>query len=151
MNEHPLFDPQAARIEPLPAFVAKQEEKFNRARKAGRIAQLIESAKEAAESIRARVPGSSQDLSDEERAGLLAVKRMSYNAAADVWPGWTIDNNQRSQKELNDALDLARQSAELVELLSLGKLQKGTAAWLLGAFELALGPNRRFPGLVLSC
>lgn len=139
MNKHPLSDAQAAEPEPLPAVVARQEEKFNQARKARQIAQLIDSAKEAAETIRARVPGSSQDLSDEERAALLAVKRMLYNAAADVWPGWTVDDNPRSREELADALDLARQSADLVELLNLGKCQEGTAAWLLGASELALG------------
>lgn len=139
MNERPLSDPQAAEPEPLPAVVARQKEKFNQARKAGRVAQLIESAKEAAETIRARVPGSSQDLSDEERAALLAVKRMLYNAAADAWPGWTVDDNRRRREELTDALDLARQSADLVELLNLGKRQEGTAAWLLGASELALG------------
>jgi hypothetical protein len=139
MTEHPSSAPQAARTESLPALVARQEDQLNRARKAGPRAQLIQSAKDAAEAIRARVPGSSQDLSDEERAALLALKRILYNAAADTWPGWTVDDHRVSRKELLDAFDLARQSADLVELLNLGKRQEGTAAWLVGAFELALG------------
>jgi|SRR5579859_2151279 len=139
MIKHPLSAPQATKTESLPALVARQEDKLNRARKAGPGAQLLESAKDAAEAIRARVRGSSQDLSDEERAALLAVKRMLYNAAADTWPGWTVDDNRISRKELVDALDLACQSADLVEVLNLGNRQAGTAAWLVGAFELALG------------
>lgn len=139
MIKHPWSDPRAAKIESLPALVARQEDNLNRARKAGPSAQLIACAKDAAEAIRARVPGSSQDLSDEERAALLAVKRMLYNAAADAWPGWTVDENRMSRKELVEAFDLARQSADLVEALNLGNRQEGTAAWLVGAFELALG------------
>jgi hypothetical protein len=139
MSKPPLSDPLPAETESLPAFVARQEDKLNRARKAERGAPLIESAKEAAEAIRARVPGPSQELSEEERAALIAVKRMLFNAAADTWPGWTVDDTRSSREELDDALDLARQSADLVEVLNLGKRQEGTAAWLVGAFELALG------------
>ena len=139
MSKPPLSDPSPAETEPLPAFVARQEDTLNRARKVERGAQLIESAKEAAGAIRARVPGPSQELSDEERAALIAVKRMLYNAAADVWPGWSVDDPRSRREELDDALDLARQSADLVEVLNLGKCQEGTAAWLVGAFELALG------------
>jgi hypothetical protein len=139
MSKHPLPGPPPAETESLPAFVARQEETLNRARKAERGAQLIESARDAAEAIRARVPGPSQELSDEERAALIAVKRMLFNAAADTWPGWTVDDHRSSREELDDALDLARQSADLVEVLNLGKSQEGTAAWLVGAFELALG------------
>ncbi len=139
MSKPPLSDPSPAETESLSAFVARQEDTLNRARKAERGAQLIESANDAAEAIRARVPGPSQDLSDEERAALIAVKRMLFNAAADIWPGWSVDDHRTSREELDDALDLARQSADLVEVLNLGKCQQGTAAWLVGAFELALG------------
>jgi len=139
MSKPPVSDPPSAETESLPAFVARQEDTLNRARKAERGAQLIESAKDAAEAIRARVPGPSQDLSYEERAALIAVKRMLFNAAADTWPGWSVDDHRSSRKELDDALDLARQSADLVEVLNLGKCQEGTAAWLVGAFELASG------------
>ena len=139
MSKPPLSGPSSAETESLPAFIARQEDALNRARKAERGAQLIESAKDAAEAIRARVPGPSQDLSYEERAALIAVKRMLFNAAADIWPGWSVDENRSSREELDDALDLARQSADLVEVLNLGKCQEGTAAWLVGAFELALG------------
>ena len=139
MSKHPLSDPPSAETESLLAFVTRQEDALNRARKAERGAPLIETAKDAAVAIRARVPGPSQELSDEERAALIAVKRMLFNAAADTWPGWSVDDHRVSQKELADALDLARQSADLVEVLNLGKRQEGTAAWLVGAFELALG------------
>jgi hypothetical protein len=139
MSKHPLPGPSPAETESLPAFVARQEDRLNRARKAERGAPLIESAKGAVEAIRARVPGPSQELSDEERAALIAVKRMLFNAAADTWPGWSVDDHRISRKELADGLDLARQSADLVEILNLGKCQEGTAAWLVGAFELALG------------
>jgi hypothetical protein len=50
-----------------------------------------------------------------------------------------VDDPRSRREELDDALDLARQSADLVEVLNLGKCQEGTAAWLVGAFELALG------------
>ena len=62
MSKPPLSDPSPAETEPLPAFVARQEDTFNRARKAEWGAQLIESANDAAEAIRGRVPGPSQEL-----------------------------------------------------------------------------------------
>ncbi len=139
MTKPPSSSPPATTTETLSDLVAMHEGTVKEARRTEQPGQIVASAKRAAGAIRARVPAASADLSEEERAALTAVKGLLYNAAADAWPGWSVDGNGASPEELASALELARESADLVEALSLGKCQEGTAAWLVGALELALG------------
>jgi hypothetical protein len=74
-----------------------------------------------------------------EREALIAVKRFTYNAAADCWPGWSVPTTAPDPRILAMGLNVARRSRGLVMRLGLGPIQEGTGTWLVGAFELALG------------
>jgi hypothetical protein len=76
-----------------------------------------------------------------ERQALTAVRRFTYNAAADCWPGWSVPDKPPERRNLLVALELAQRSARLVKKLGLGSLQEGTGIWLCGAFDLALGKH----------
>jgi hypothetical protein len=99
-------------------------------------------AQAAAEQIEQRVgtgwEASITTLSEPEQAALIAEKRLTFNAAADCWPGWQTDGPLLNREELVEAREVARHSAHLVDASSLGALQEGTAYWLIGAFEPAL-------------
>ena len=123
----------------LAQLAAEQEKLVNDARKGGRISEIIGAAKHAADAVEHRVPDSQLEIPGDEREALIAVKRFLYNAAADCWPGWSVDSARGSDAELEAALLLARRSANLVDRLRLGPMQEGTGKWLVGAFELALG------------
>jgi hypothetical protein len=97
---------------------------------------LLAGASAAADEIENRV---GERCNDEERQALTAVKRFTYNAAADCWPGWSVPDKRPDARILLSALELAQRSAGLVKKLALGPLQEATATWLCGAFELALG------------
>jgi hypothetical protein len=99
----------------------------------------VAAAKQADSAIQARLGAAAEALSAEQRAALLAAKRLLFNAAADCWPGWAVDSPRGSEADLLGALELARRSGQLVEQLALGATQEATAIWLEGAFELALG------------
>lgn len=123
----------------LAQLAAEQEKLVNDARKRGRISEIILAAGNAADAVEHRVPDSQLEISGEEREALIAVKRFLYNAAADCWPGWSVDSPKGSDAELEAALLLARRSTNLVVRLGLGPMQEGTGKWLVGTFELALG------------
>src|SRR5262249_24998960 len=76
---------------------------------------------------------------DEQRRALSAARRLTFNAAADCWPGWSVTAPAVDEPTLTRALEMSQRSARLVERLGLGRVQQGAAAWLSGAFELALG------------
>lgn len=111
------------------------EAKVNAARKAADIAALVAQAGEAigeVEELAAQVSG-------EDRIEILKIgKRIGYNAGADIWPGWE-EGAVRSSAELTAGRNLAVRSARFVETLEQGAMQHGNAAWLIGAFDLALG------------
>ena len=124
----------------VPAFAEEQEDQVSAVRRGGDPAAIIAAATAAEAAIRARVAQEPRPSPDDERAALIRVKRMLYNAAADCWPGWAPpDGPHASAADLEAALGLARSSADLVDTLALGAMQEGTARWLIGAFELALG------------
>jgi hypothetical protein len=127
--------PDASSIELLPDLVSELQKHVNEVRRAGRPAAIIAAANAAADAIEQRVGVCSNDA---ERAALTAVKRFTYNAAADCWPGWSVTGPAVDASSLLAALQLAQRSAALVESLALGSVQEGTAIWLSGAFELAL-------------
>ncbi|HEX5281937.1 MAG TPA: hypothetical protein VFW28_17785 [Micropepsaceae bacterium] len=132
-------NPEADQPTQLTLLATEQEKLVNDARKSGRIAEIIAAAEHAADAIEYRVPNTQTEISGDEREALKSVKRFLYNAAADCWPGWSLDSARGSDAELGAALLLARRSASLVDRLGLGPMQEGTAKWLVGAFELALG------------
>jgi len=117
-------------------LVATWGARVDQLRRAGDPEALLAGASAAADEIENRVGGRSQD---EERQALTAVKRFTYNAAADCWPGWSVPDKPPDTRILLVALELAQRSARLVKELALGPLQEATANWLCGAFDLALG------------
>jgi hypothetical protein len=123
---------------PLAERIAAEEQAVNRIRKAGRPAEIIAAAERAAEAIGNLIANPAAEASGEKREGLLAIRRLLFNAAADCWPGWSMDSAPCSEAELESALALARRSADLAGQLNLAPRQQGTAQWLIGAFELAL-------------
>jgi hypothetical protein len=127
--------PDVASIELLPDLVSELEKHVNEVRRTGSPAAILAAANAAADAIGQRAGVSSNDA---ERAALTAVRRFTFNAAADCWPGWSVTGPEVDASSLLGALQLAQRSAALVESLALGSVQKGTATWLSGAFELAL-------------
>jgi hypothetical protein len=127
--------PDVSSTELLPDLVSELEKYVNDVRRTGSPAAILAAANAAADAIEQRV---GVCLNDADRGALTAVKRFTFNAAADCWPGWSVTGPAVDASSLLAALQLARRSAELVESLALGSLQEGTATWLSGAFELAL-------------
>jgi hypothetical protein len=114
---------------------AQQRVKELRKSESGDLAALLAAAEAAADAIERRVGEGSTDL---EREALIAVKRFTYNAAADCWPGWSEPAAAPDPQILAAGLKLAQRSHGLVVKLGLGPIQEGTGTWLVGAFELAL-------------
>jgi len=63
---------------------------------------------------------------------------MSFNAAANCWPGWGDDGVTIEDGEVEAARSLAGTCIALAHDLDLGPKGLGTAHWLIGALELAL-------------
>jgi len=127
--------PDVSSAKLLPDLVSELEKHVNEVRREGSPAAILAAANAAADAIGQRVGVCSNDA---ERAALIAVKRFTFNAAADCWPGWSVTGPAVDASSLLAALQLAQRSAALVERLALGSLREGTATWLSGAFELAL-------------
>jgi hypothetical protein len=125
-----------AAAESLSALVTKSQQSITDARRAGDPVALLATAEAAATEIERRA---GEGRSAAEREALMAVKRFTFNAAADCWPGWSVADRPPDTQVLLRALELAKLSAVLVNKLDLGRLQEGTGTWLSGAFELALG------------
>jgi hypothetical protein len=122
--------------ESLRDLVATLQERVKELRRVGDPAVLLAAANAAADEIELRV---GERCNDAERQALTAVKRFTFNAAADCWPGWSVPDKPPDTRNLLLARELAQRSALLVEKLGLGPLQEGTGTWLCGAFDLALG------------
>jgi hypothetical protein len=124
--------------ESLRDLVATSQERIKELRRAGDPAVLLAAANAAADEIERCV---GERLNDAERQALTAVRRFTYNAAADCWPGWSVPDKPPERRNLLVALELAQRSVRLVNKLGLGSLQEGTGIWLCGAFDLALGKH----------
>ena len=124
--------------ESLSDLVASSRARIAELRKSGDLGALVSAAEVAADAIERRVVVGAA-LSDADQQALLAVKRFTYNAAADCWPGWSVSDEAADPRHLEAAFVLAQRSLGLVRRLALGPLQEGTGLWLVGAFELALG------------
>jgi len=125
-----------AAADSLPDVVAASQKRIDELRRAGDPTTLLAAATAAADEIE-RLAGTGAN--DEERQALTAVKRFTFNAAADCWPGWSAPPKPTDSPTLLRARGLAQRSAGLVKQLGLGPLQEGTGTWLCGAFDLALG------------
>jgi hypothetical protein len=125
-----------ATAQSLPDLVATWAARVDLLRRAGHPEALLAGSGAAADEIENRV---GERCDDEARQALTAVTRFTYNAAADCWPGWSLPDKPPDTRILLVAVELARRSARLVNKLALGPLQKATAIWLCGAFDLALG------------
>ena len=64
---------------------------------------------------------------------------MSFNAAANCWPGWGDEGVTIEDGDAEAARSLAGLCLALAEELELGPKGVGTAHWLIGALDLALG------------
>jgi hypothetical protein len=64
---------------------------------------------------------------------------MSFNAAANSWPGWGDEGVAIEDGEVEAARSLAGTCLVLAHDLDLGPKGLGTAHWLIGALALALG------------
>jgi hypothetical protein len=113
------------------------ERNVNEARKLGDVRTLLEVANAAVDQLETAAGVAHGLLNEGQLKTLKAAQRISYNVAADVWPGWEIGLPARSEAELEAAQALARRSSVLVEQLDQGTLKRGTATWLIGAFDLA--------------
>ena len=120
-------------------LAARLEADVNQARKSNNIEALISVANDALRQIDDLLTAAPY-LSDEEKRSILqTAKRIGYNAAADIYPGWEVGTPARSQSELSAAVELARKSLAMVEKLDQGPMQQGNGIWLLGALNLARG------------
>ena len=127
---------ERAATETLPDLTVRLVNHVKEARRGGDPATILTAASTAADMIEQRA---GECLNDEQRAALAAAQKFTYNAAADCWPGWSVTAAAVDEPTLIRALEMSRRSARLVERLGLGRVQQGTAAWLTGALELALG------------
>ncbi|HEX3422257.1 MAG TPA: hypothetical protein VHS33_02485 [Sphingomicrobium sp.] len=64
---------------------------------------------------------------------------MSFNAAANCWPGWGDEGVTIGRAHVIAGLSLAGTCLSLSRDLELGPKAQGKAYWLVGALELALG------------
>jgi hypothetical protein len=117
------------------------EARVNEARKRGDIRALLEAATAAMDELEAIAGPGHGSLHQDQVNALKAARRIGYNAAADVWPGWEIDTPPRSGADLQAAQSLARRSSALTDRLGQGPIPRGNSVWLIGAFHLA----RRMP------
>ncbi len=120
------------------AELEQLEQGVKQARKAGDIDAMIGVARDALRQIDTRLADPNLTADDKIRA-LQAAKRIGYNVAADIYPGWELNTPPRSEAQLAAAAEFAGKSAEAVAQLGLGAAPRGNATWLLGALDLARG------------
>jgi hypothetical protein len=120
-------------------WVRDLERQIGEARKIGDIRALLDIAGAAIDKLEAAAGTGPGALDETGVVALTAAKRIGYNVAADVWPGWEIGTPARSEAELTSAQALARRSSAFVNRLGLGAIHRGNAIWLIGALDLALG------------
>lgn len=85
--------------------------------------------------------GRASIISDRTVAATLMKRAhsMSFNAAANCWPGWADEGVTIEDGYVEAAGSLAGLCLALAQDLELGPKGLGTAHWLIGALDLALG------------
>lgn len=118
------------------AMLADQlEARVKALRGAGDDAALLAAARDAADEIERHSGAPDSDRTE----ALKVAQRLTFNAAADCWPGWSVSDRPVDPDHLLAARELAERSLRLVEKLELGPMRVATGIWLVGAFDLALG------------
>jgi hypothetical protein len=111
----------------------------------GALARQLHAQKKLAQSIAIRRAGIQYCLchpggdSAQRRVLRQHAKVMSYNLAADSWPGWGEEGIVYTASDLDAGLDAARLNLRLVRELQLGHMPHANSYWLLGAHWLARG------------
>jgi hypothetical protein len=124
----------------LGGLAQQLDAEVKRARKTGDIAAILAAAGPAIDLLEAAVAAAPETREDQRRIALQAAKRIAYNSAADIYPGWEVGIT-RTQAELEAGMALARRCRDLTARLGLEGGQAGNAVWLIGAFHLACGTN----------
>jgi hypothetical protein len=119
----------------LAELAAQLEGRVKALRGAGDDVALLAAAREAGDRIEQRRGARDED----EREALKIIQRLTFNAAADCWPGWSVSDKPVDADHLAAARELAERSVRLVRDLEFGPIREGTGTWLVGAFDLALG------------
>jgi hypothetical protein len=81
---------------------------------------------------------SSENSADAARLRTYA-KTLAFNTAANCWPGWGDAGIDIKKHHMQAGLKLAMLCRDLVVELNLGHKPCGTAHWLIGALDLAMG------------
>jgi hypothetical protein len=121
-----------------PTELARElETRVEEPRRTGDAAAILSAVRGAVDEIERHANGDYSD--DTKREALMAIQRLSFNAAADCWPGWSVPAEPAEARDLEPARELAQFSLGLVDKLGFGPIRQGTGTWLVGAFDLALG------------
>src|SRR5690348_8669271 len=97
-----MTEPTSASLSDL---AAKLEARVNDLRRTHDHAALIVAANEAADEIERHV---GENRGTVEREALRSARRLTFNAAADCWPGWSDSGAPPDPRNLTGALALAR-------------------------------------------
>jgi hypothetical protein len=124
-------------VESLTDLAARLEQRIKDLRKAGDLSALLAAAADAADEVERRISDAGADGA--KRNALMSVQRLTFNAAADAWPGWSIPDQPPDPDHLRAGRALAERSARIVGTLELPPVRQATGIWLVGAFDLALG------------
>jgi hypothetical protein len=92
----------------LRELITTSQQRIKELRRAGDLVALLAAAKETAEQIERAVGGRKDDAA---REALITVRRFTFNAAADGWPGWKVPERPPETRDLLSARELARHSA----------------------------------------
>src|SRR5215831_4028273 len=112
-----VFAMTDSNVTSLSELAAKLEANVKELRRKGNHAELLAATRAAADEIEARAAGNEAN----EREALTRVRRFTYNAAADCWPGWGEPGTPRDAPSLRSALTIAQRSVELGARLGLGE------------------------------
>jgi len=122
----------------LTTLIEHLESLVKQARKAGDIPPLLTLTARALDQLEQAAARPDITPADRQRAQNTA-RKLGYNAAADAWPFWDAPPPTRTAKDLKTARAIALRAAAVTAALPHNPKQLGNAAWLIGAFDFALG------------
>jgi len=121
----------------LTALANEWNEQVRAARKAGDVGTILATAQAAAAALETAI-GPRDAPTKEQTAALKTLRKITYNSAADAYPGWEL-NTPRTAAELATAETLARKCLSLTEECREDAEHHGHALWLIAALDLAQG------------
>jgi len=119
------------------AILEQMETSVKQARKTGDIDALIDITQDALHQCGVQLAAGLPEA--EKIKTLHAIRRIGFNVAADIYPGWELGTPARSEAQLSAATGFAQHSVDAVTALGQGAAQRGNAVWLLAALDLARG------------